>query len=282
MRDFDKVASEINKYINLSEKISFGKTSIFENIYKITELATDSIISQDDYNKMEKVYLRLNDISKDIYKNHVWLAKSLSDNDIEKSIYHLEQAYKLSNSSEEAYRESLNLYFDNLDQKQLLDSYCKNYFDTLFGGNIKNKDFNYLYGSKNEFLIFFNDDVKNNFVKFQNELNKFNKYEFNFKNEFNLKKLSVLNSFFNGSKITFKDFKIYGSTNTDLNISDLIFLSKTGYILDHDKEKIQILNTKDTNDVIEIIFKNNFFDLNKISFEMKMERIPLTNNVNCK
>ena len=281
MRDFDKVASEINKYINLSEKISFGKTSLFKYIYDITELATDSIISQDDYNKMEKVYLRLNGISKDIYKNHVWLAKSLKDNDIEKSIYHLNQAYKLSNSSEEVYRESLNLYFDNLAQKQLIDRYCENYFNTFFGGNLKNNDFKYFYGSKNEFLIFFNDDVKNNFIKFQSELNKFNKYEFNVKNDFTLKKLSLLNSFFNGSKITFKNFKIYGSNNTDLKISDLIFLSKTGYILDHDEEKIQILNTKEKINKIEIILKNNFYDLNKISFEMKIEKIPLTNFTNC-
>lgn len=282
LRDFDKVASEINSYIDLSEKISYGKTSLFNNIYDITELATDSIISQDDYNKMEKVYLRLNDISKDIYKNHVWLAKSLGDNDIKKSIYHLEQAYKLSNSSEEVYRESLNLYFDNLDQKQLIDRYCENYFDSFFGGNIKNNNLNYLYGSNNEFLIFFNNDVKNNFLKFQNELNRFNKYEFNFNNEFTLKKISLLNSFLNGSKIIFKDFKIYGSSTTDLKISDLIFISKTGYILDHDEEKIQILNTKDKIDKIEIILKNNFSDLEKISFEMKMEKIPLTNSANCK
>ena len=43
-----------------------------------------------------KVY-KINEITGDIYKNHVWLARSLSDDSPGQSIKHLNQALRLSN-----------------------------------------------------------------------------------------------------------------------------------------------------------------------------------------
>ena len=127
---------------------------MLDEIYNITELATNNIISQEQYNQMEKVYLKLNEISDDIYKNHLWLAQALSDDDIEKSYFHLNKAINLSPSSEDVYREILNIYFKDKRNDFLIKMYCQNYFLSLHGGNLDDDRINYLYGSNNEFVIF--------------------------------------------------------------------------------------------------------------------------------
>ena len=84
-RDFS-VIEQILKYIEFTQKISKGKNSMLQEIVDVTELATSKIYTQDEFNDMERVYIRINEITDDIYKNHVWLARSLSDNQ-SKSIY---------------------------------------------------------------------------------------------------------------------------------------------------------------------------------------------------
>ena len=99
-RDFNKVSEQILKYIEFTQKISKGKNSMLQEIVDVTELATSKIYTQDEFNDMERVYIRINEITDDIYKNHVWLARSLSDNNPSQSIKHLNKALKLSMSSE--------------------------------------------------------------------------------------------------------------------------------------------------------------------------------------
>ena len=154
LRDYEAVSKKIEDYIDISNKISPGKTSLLDEIYNITELATNNIVSQEQYNQMEKVYLKLNEISDDIYKNHLWLAQALSDDDIEKSYFHLNKAINLSPSSEDVYREILNIYFKDKRNDFLIKMYCQNYFLSLHGGNLDDDRINYLYGSNNEFVIF--------------------------------------------------------------------------------------------------------------------------------
>ena len=45
---------------------------------------------------MQNVYVRIDEITDDIYINHIWLARSLSDDNLEESIKHLNKAINLS------------------------------------------------------------------------------------------------------------------------------------------------------------------------------------------
>ena len=255
---------------------------MLDEIYNITELATNNIISQEQYNQMEKVYLKLNEISDDIYKNHLWLAQALSDNDIEKSYLHLNKAINLSPSSEDVYREILNIYFKDKRNDSLIKMYCQNYFLSLNGGNLIKDNINYLYGSNNEFVIFFNDNLEKKYVKFIDTLNEFNEYEFNFPENFKIKKLTIIKSFLNGSRLTFKDFKFHGDITKSIKIDDLNFTSRTSYILKENENFITLLNTTDNDDKLEINFQNEYSNFFKISFKIKLEKLPLTNKSVCK
>ena len=110
-RDFTRASERILKYIEFTQKISKGKNSMLQHIVDITELATSKILTQDEFNDMESVYIKINEITNDIYKNHVWLARSLSDDNPSQSIKHLNIALRLSKSSEETYREIIRLFF---------------------------------------------------------------------------------------------------------------------------------------------------------------------------
>lgn len=282
LRDYETVSRKIEDYIDISNRISPGKTSLLDEIYNITELATNNIISQEQYNQMEKVYLKLNEISDDIYKNHLWLAQALSDNDIEKSYLHLNKAINLSPSSEDVYREILNIYFKDKRNDSLIKMYCQNYFLSLNGGNLIKDNINYLYGSNNEFVIFFNDNLEKKYVKFIDTLNEFNEYEFNFPENFKIKKLTIIKSFLNGSRLTFKDFKFHGDITKSIKIDDLNFTSRTSYILKENENFITLLNTTDNDDKLEINFQNEYSNFFKISFKIKLEKLPLTNKSVCK
>ena len=253
---------------------------MLDEIYNITELATNNIVSQEQYNQMEKVYLKLNEISDDIYKNHLWLAQALSDDDIEKSYFHLNKAINLSPSSEDVYREILNIYFKDKRNDFLIKMYCQNYFLSLHGGNLDDDRINYLYGSNNEFVIFFNDNLEKKYVKFIDTLNEFNEYEFNFPENFKIKKLTIIKSFLNGSILTFKDLKFYGDVTKSIKIDNLNFTSKTSYILE-ENENFIILNTTENDDKLEINFQNEYSEFFKFSFKIK-EKLPLTNKSVCK
>ena len=40
---------------------------------------------------MQDVYIKINEITEDIYQNHIWLARALIDDDIDKSVQHLKK-----------------------------------------------------------------------------------------------------------------------------------------------------------------------------------------------
>ena len=52
----------IIKYIEFTQKISKGKNSMLQEIVDVTELVTSKIYTQDEFNEMERVYIKINEI----------------------------------------------------------------------------------------------------------------------------------------------------------------------------------------------------------------------------
>ena len=92
-----------SNYDSFSTKISLNKlVTTFEYFDEKKNLINESFTSNStSYEIDEKNYY-----------NNVWLARALSDNDLEKSKTLLEQSLELSPSSEEAYKEILRIYLD--------------------------------------------------------------------------------------------------------------------------------------------------------------------------
>ena len=84
------------------------------------------------------------------------------------------------------------------------------------------------------------------------------------------------------SSLTFKDLKFYGDVTKSVKIDNLNFTSKTSYILEENENFITLLNTTENDDKLEINFQNEYSDFFKISFKIKLEKLPLTNKSVCR
>ena len=55
----------------------------------------------------------------------------------------------------------------------------------------------------------------------------------------------------------------------------------SSYILDQSPNEIVFINTNNSDDTIEFYFDKIYKNIEKISFDLKLERLPLTSNLNC-
>ncbi len=286
-KDFNSASKQILKYIEFSQKISEGKNSMLQGIVDVTELATSKAYSQDEFNIMEKVYIKINELSDDIYKNHVWLARSISDDDLDKSVFHLKKALRLSNSSEQAYREIIRLFPENYEMTNLMSDYCKNYF-TSTEGSIKKRmgahdENKFFYGTNSILAISRGDNFSTVNQRLINKnLNRYHNYDFLFEKSEDVKQFNILKNFFAGSKISIKNIILYNEQQNRINLEDLIIHSLSSYILDQSNEEIVFLNTNDDDDILKFNFNKIYKDINRITLDLKLEKLSLVNKSTCK
>ena len=257
-RDFTRASERILKYIEFTQKISKGKNSMLQHIVDITELATSKILTQDEFNDMESVYIKINEITNDIYKNHVWLARSLSDDNPSQSIKHLNIALRLSKSSEETYREIIRLFSKDKKLTNLMNNYCMNYFNNFGGGAVDRtgaQDEQNFMGSNSIFAISRDENYSELNQRFINNMNEYYTYKFFFKKSKNINEFNILKSFFSGSKVSIKNIVLHNEKNNEIYIDDLIIQSLHSYILNQSNKEIVFLNASDEDDVLKFNLK---------------------------
>ena len=286
-RDFNSASHRILKYIEFSQNFAEGKNNMLQGIVDATNLITSKAYSQDDFNKMEQLYIRINELSDDIYKNHIWLARALSDDDIERSKKHLIKALELSKSSEEAYREIIRIFSKNNEIIKLLNSYCNNYFNDFGGGTVgriatAQTENHFFYGSNSNFAISRNGNINKLYSRLISDLNIYQSYEFIFESAEDLNEFYIIKNFFPGSKVSIKNIILTNDQKNKLDLNQLIIHSLESYILNQNIDEVVFI----TNNQNDGIFKFNFFKkyekIKKITFELKLERLPLANNSICK
>ena len=282
-KNFETVSNYLDKYINISQKISKGKNKMMVSIFKQIKYASDKALTQEDFNHLEKIYLKINEIDDKIYLNNVWIARSLLDNDIYLAEKYLMKAVNLSPSSEEAYRIILKLYMENQSNnldKDLIQKYCLNYFNNMSGG-INNQIFaNFFDGNMKDFGIYINDEVKNIYKQKIKKLNAYQTYEFNFDEKKNLNIINLIGTFAKGSIIEIKDFMLNNNIILQKEVKEIYLTSKKSYIIENDDVRFIILNIDENNNLIKWKFKN-FLNIETLSFKMKVERLPITNKNFC-
>jgi hypothetical protein len=285
-RDFNSASKDILQYIEFSQKISKGKNNMLQGIVSVTELITSKALTQKNFNEMENVYLKINEISDDIYINHVWLARALSDDNPNKAIKHLNKALRLSKSSEEAYREIIRLYSKDKEIISLINTYCKNYFNDFGGGVTKrtgvfydNK--NFFYGSSANFAISRNSISSQLNSRFIHSMNEYQSYDFIFEEVVNLNQFNIFKNFFPGAEISIKNIVLHNDKKNIVNLKDIQIYSLSSYILDQSNEEIVFLNTNDESDILKFNLDNVYDDINQITLDLKLKRLPLTNKLEC-
>ena len=284
-RDFNGASEQILKYIEFTQKISKGKNSMLQEIIDVTELVTSKIYTQDEFNEMERVYIKINEITDDIYKNHVWLARSLSDDSPSQSIKHLNKALRLSKSSEETYREIIRLFSKDKKLINLMNNYCMNYFNNFGGGAVDRigaqEEKNFFMGSNSIFAISRDENYSELNQRFINNMNEYYIYNFFFKKGKNINEFNILKSFFSGSKVSIRNIVLHNDKKNEIYIDDLIIQSLSSYILSQSNKEIVFLNASDEDDILKFNLKREYNDINQITLELKLERLPIVNEAVC-
>ena len=284
-RDFSGASEQILKYIEFTQKISKGKNSMLQGIINVTELVTSKIYTQDEFNEMERVYIKINEITEDIYKNHVWLARSLSDDSPSQSIKHLNQALRLSKSSEETYREIIRLFSKDKKLINLINNYCMNYFNNFGGGAVDRigaqDEQNFFMGSNSIFAISRDENYSELNQRFISNMNEYYTYNFFFKKGKNINEFNILKSFFSGSKVFIRNIVLHNDKKNEIYVDDLIIQSLSSYILSQSNKEIVFLNASDEDDILKFNLKREYNDINQITLELKLERLPIVNEAVC-
>ena len=286
-RDFDSASQRILKYIEFSQVFAEGKNNMLQGIVDATNLITSKAYSQDDFNKMELVYIRINELTEDVYKNHIWLARALSDNDIERSKKHLIKALELSKSSEEVYREIIRIFLKNNEIIKLLNSYCNNYFNNFEGGTVgriatAQTEKHFFYGSNSNFAISRNGDINKLYSRLISDLNIYQSYEFVFESVEDLNEFYIIKNFFPGSKVSIKNIIVINNQKNKLDLNQLIIHSLKSYILNQNSNEVVFITNDKNDDILKFNFFKKYEKIKKITFELKIERLPLVNNSICK
>ena len=279
-RDFVSASKKILNYIEFSQKISKGKNKMLQGIYDITELTSSKTYTQKEFNQMESVYLEINKITDDIYMNHVWLARSLKDNDLEKSLFHLNKAINLVSSNEAAYRELINIYFSKPVDKSLINKYCRNYFKE-YEGSLKSRDFENFFSDNQKFSVIFNNDFEKAYTKNIENLKSFNKYQITFEDKKKIKKISIIHNFFPGSKLSIKNITINNVRSNKIEFNNLMYSSNSSYVLSSSLNEIVFLSTNDQDQILNFYLDKEYLDVKKLSLELNLTKLDLTNNYMC-
>jgi len=284
-KDFNSASKQILKYIEFSQKISEGKNGMLQGILDVTELVTSKAYTQKEFNEMQNVYIKINEITDDIYKNHIWLARSLSDDDQNESIKHLNKALRLSKSSEETYREIIRLFSKDKKLINLMNNYCMNYFNNFGGGAVDRigaqDEKNFFMGSNSIFAISRDENYSELNQRFINNMNEYYVYNFIFKKGKNINEFNILKSFFSGSKVSIRNIVLHNDKKNEIYVDDLIIQSLSSYILSQSNKEIVFLNASDDDDILKFNLKREYNDINQITLELKLERLPIVNEAVC-
>ena len=113
-------------------------------------------------------------------------------------------------------------------------------------------------------------------------MNEYYIYNFYFKKSKDISEFNILKSFFSGTKVSIRNIVLHNDEKNEIYIDDLIIESLSSYILSQSDKEIVFLNASDEDDVLKFNLKKEYNDINQITLELKLERLPIVNNAVCR
>jgi hypothetical protein len=74
---------------------------------------------------------------------------------------------------------------------------------------------------------------------------------------------------------------LHNDKKNEIYIDDLIIQSLSSYILKQSNKEIVFLNASNEDDILKFNLKREYNDINQITLELKLERLPIVNEAVC-
>tara|TARA_Y100001960_G_C14704167_1_gene843411 strand:+ start:178 stop:1074 length:897 start_codon:yes stop_codon:yes gene_type:complete len=282
-KNFSEASDRLIKYIEISKKISDGKSRMSLGVYDAVNLAASKATTQKEYNDLENVFTELVKMDPNLYKARIWLAKSIIDTNYEKALFHLDKAIELIPAQEDAYREILRIA-QNKNDKEIAKKYCDKYKEAQLGGTTPRYYTNYFGGTNlRKMAVEFTPEKENN--KFYGhagiQLNSYQNYEFVPISPVNSNGINIYFSFLPGIKVEIKKITIFHSGKIiNINKKDYTANSRSAYI-DNTGENLSFIIVKEGDEVLYIRFDKLFNSIEKIIIVTKFSKLNFVSNSLC-
>ena len=283
--NIEGASKKLLNYIKFSEKISNGKSSLLYGIYDSAKLVESKVSSKKDYLILQEVFAKLVEQDPTLYEARIWLAKSTRYTNIENAFEHINEAIEISPAQDNAYRLAIKIAQEEED-KDLAKFYCNKYKNAKFGGNLPRYTKSYFGGNvitklAVEFLP--EKEIPDIYTHSGLQLNNFDDYEFTAIEPVDINGFRIYLSFLPGIRIDLTEIFVIKSESTEkIPISNISATSQSAYIENDTSGLLSFLILNEGDEVLQIIFKNKIYSLNKIILKMKISKLGLANNTLCK
>jgi len=172
------------------------------------------------------------------------------------------------------------------EDKDLAKFYCNKYKNAKFGGNLPRYTKSYFGGNvitklAVEFLP--EKEIPDIYTHSGLQLNNFDDYEFTAIEPVDINGFRIYLSFLPGIRIDLAEIFVIKSESTEkIPISNISATSQSAYIENDTSGLLSFLILNEGDEVLQIIFKNKIYSLNKIILKMKISKLGLANNTLCK
>jgi hypothetical protein len=279
--DLKKVNKKLLSFINLSKKISSGKSRILIGIYDATNLVQSNITNEADFSYLEESFSELVKLDPGLYEGKIWYAKTLyANNKFDEALKQINKAIKISSLEPEPYRLGIKIAH-KLNNNQLLNLYCNNYLTSKLGGKQKRYQLTKFSGfNLSKFGVKLNPSRTNNTYLINGiATSKIAEYEVIPDKIINLESVDLIFNFIPGTILEFFNLKLYSKDKIYLIDNHDLFISAKEALFDNNKTT-KIVFMQYNTEVVSMKLKKTFENIDKIILSLNFKKLNLTNK-NC-
>ena len=285
-RDFITSANLLNRHLDLSMKLSSGRSAMVLGLVQAFDLVVEQARFEADFKALKKPLERLVKIEPDLFLGRIWLARALWYENPEASLEQLNIAISLVSSDERSYRQGIEAALE-MGQKSLAQEYCNKYKLSQFGGS-KPRSYNHLYrgiGLRRLGLLTKMKDGQEALVTNSGlELNQRRTYGFSIPNpntielvELHLGTLPGLDILFHGLSLTTPN----GILRYDA--SDIVVSTRSAYVADDEYSNlgVHIITTEANDEVLRLRLPGKTDHVGHVAVDLTFRRLDLATKEIC-
>lgn len=279
---YAEISNRIIQNINLSKKISKGRTVFLEEILHQAEFAAERA-RHGELIALKPVFIRLLEIDPNLYRVRIWLAEAIGDSDYQEAISNIDKAIELSEVDEQAYRVAIEIAENNRDQ-QLAQFYCNKYVKANLGGQSPKLFYvGYPGAGLREFSVQFDENERQVYSITGLKLGEYRNYEFIPKKTFDFEELKLFLNVVPGTEIKIDSMSFFTENSQRIiEAQNFITTTKSAYDISNNLNSDLVLVSMGSNtEVINMRLDKIIEGIKKITINMMFSRLQIASKSVC-